>query len=144
MEIREEKVLDKKEIPAMNLGLSLIILILVNLCLLTFSVLSLENAVADLRLSKKAAEHTIKYYEAANRIQQKLKAVGEEETGTVLVPGEILSLEEPLDNGQRLVVDIRRKRKEDLRPYRIIRWQLRPSEEWEADRSLNVYIGQKH
>ena len=55
--------MDKKEIPMVNPGLALMILIMMNLCLLTFSVLSLENAVADRRMSAKAAEHTTKYYE---------------------------------------------------------------------------------
>lgn len=136
--------MDKKEIPMVNPGLALMILIMMNLCLLTFSVLSLENAVADRRMSAKAAEHTTKYYEAANRIQQKLKAVAEGETETVLAPGEILSLEEPLQNGQKLVAEVKRNEKDNPQPYEKIKWQLQSSEEWEADRSLDVYTGQEH
>lgn len=63
----------KKGIPVMNIGISLIILVFISLCLLTFSVLSLENAVADYRLSKKAAEHTADYYEAVNQINGSLR-----------------------------------------------------------------------
>lgn len=136
--------MEKKEIPMVNPGLALMILIMMNLCLLTFSVLSLENAVADRRMSAKAAEHTTKYYEAANRIQQKLKAVAEGETETVLAPGEILSLEEPLQNGQKLVAEVKRNEKDNPQPYEKIKWQLQSSEEWEADRSLDVYTGQEH
>ena len=39
----------KKGIPVMNVGIYLLILIFMTLALLTFSVLSLENAVADRR-----------------------------------------------------------------------------------------------
>lgn len=59
----------KKGIPVMNVGISLIILVFISLCLLTFSVLSLENAVADRRLSQRAASHTKDYYEAVNQVQ---------------------------------------------------------------------------
>ena len=43
--------MNKKNIPVVNVGISLLILIFMTLSLLTFSVLSLENAVADRRLS---------------------------------------------------------------------------------------------
>ena len=36
----------KREIPVMNVGISLIILIFMNICLAAFAVLSLENAVS--------------------------------------------------------------------------------------------------
>lgn len=48
----------KKGMPVMNVGISLLILVFMTLALLTFSVLALENAVADKRLSQKAADHT--------------------------------------------------------------------------------------
>ena len=48
----------KREIPVMNVGISLIILIFMNICLAAFAVLSLENAVSDYSLSKKTATHT--------------------------------------------------------------------------------------
>ena len=54
----------KKGMPVMNVGISLLILVFMTLALLTFSVLALENAVADKRLSQKAADHTTAYYAA--------------------------------------------------------------------------------
>ena len=47
--------MNKKNIPVVNVGISLLILIFMTLSLLAFSVLSLENAVADRRLSRKMA-----------------------------------------------------------------------------------------
>ena len=47
-------------------GISLILLIFLSLCLITFSLLSLSEASADERLSKKAADRTSQYYAAVS------------------------------------------------------------------------------
>ena len=44
--------MNKKNIPVVNVGISLLILIFMTLSLLTFSVLSLENAVADRQIGR--------------------------------------------------------------------------------------------
>lgn len=62
----------KREIPVMNVGISLIILIFMNICLAAFAVLSLQNALSDYSLSKKTAEHTTQYYKAVNKVQEQL------------------------------------------------------------------------
>lgn len=48
-------------------GITTIVLIFTLLCLLTFSVLSLVSARANMRLSKKSADRTTAYYQAENR-----------------------------------------------------------------------------
>ena len=48
-------------------GTTSIVLIFVMLSLLTFSVLSLVSAQANLRLSRKSADRTTAYYEAENQ-----------------------------------------------------------------------------
>ena len=68
----------KREIPVMNVGISLIILIFMNICLTAFAVLSLENAVSDYSLSKKTAKHTTQYYEAVNYVQEQLAKKNQE------------------------------------------------------------------
>ena len=68
----------KREIPVMNVGISLIILIFMNICLAAFAVLSLENAVSDYSLSKKTATHTKQYYEAVNKVQEQLAKKNQE------------------------------------------------------------------
>ena len=68
----------KREIPVMNVGISLIILIFMNICLAAFAVLSLENAVSDYSLSKKTAKHTTQYYEAVNNVQELLAKENQE------------------------------------------------------------------
>lgn len=68
----------KREIPVMNVGISLIILIFMNICLAAFAVLSLENAVSDYSLSKKTATHTTQYYNAVNKVQEQLAEKNQE------------------------------------------------------------------
>ncbi len=68
----------KREIPVMNVGISLIVLIFMNICLAAFAVLSLENAVSDYSLSKKTATHTTQYYEAVNKVQEQLAKKNQE------------------------------------------------------------------
>ena len=50
-----------------SIGITSFVLIFVMLCLLTFSVLSLATARADLRLSQRSADRTSAYYDAENR-----------------------------------------------------------------------------
>ena len=52
---------------AASVGITSFVLIFVMLCLLTFSVLSLATARADLRLSRRSADRTSAYYDAENR-----------------------------------------------------------------------------
>ena len=52
---------------APGIGITSIVLIFVMLCLLTFSVLSLTTARADLRLARRSADRTTAYYDAENR-----------------------------------------------------------------------------
>lgn len=47
-------------------GVSLLLLIFLSLCLITFSLLSLSGAAADEKLSRKAADRTTEYYNAAS------------------------------------------------------------------------------
>lgn len=174
----------KRGIPVMNVGISLLILIFITLSLLTFSVLSLENAVADRRMSEKAAEHTSDYYAAVGRVQERLAEYMETARENGPAAGEQVTFEEEVSAGQRLVVTIRLTGEEDTdgapdgenetEPaapdedddaaaapdgeneteaaapngdkdvsaalgYEVTQWQLQSDEEWEPDRSLDVY-----
>ena len=50
-----------------SVGITSLALIFVMLCLLTFSVLSLVSARADMRLSQRSARRTTAYYDAENQ-----------------------------------------------------------------------------
>lgn len=66
---------EQKKKPIIGIGTTSIVLIFVMLCMLTFSVLSLATAQADLRLSRKSAKRTTAYYDAENRANDILLSV---------------------------------------------------------------------
>lgn len=133
----------KKGIPVMNVGISLLILIFMTLALLTFSVLSLENAVADRRLSQKAADHTTAYYDAANRIQEQIADRMQEAQEQNLAADTQFSFQEEVSDGQILVASVVVTGDGEERDFDVVQWQLQSSEDWEADRSLDVYQGEQ-
>lgn len=132
----------KKGMPVMNVGISLLILVFMTLALLTFSVLALENAVADKRLSQKAADHTTAYYSAADRIQEQIADRMQEAEEQDLAAGTQFSFEEEVADGQMLTVSVVLTEVDGEKGFDVTRWQLRSSDEWEADRSLDVYQGE--
>ena len=142
--------MNKKNIPVVNVGISLLILIFMTLSLLTFSVLSLENAVADRRLSRKMAEHTSSYYAAVSRVQEQLAEQMRTAADGGLSAGTQFSFAQEVSDGQQLVVTVRltddrtggeNADTEETPAYTVTQWQLMSTEDWEADRSLNVYQG---
>lgn len=56
-------------------GLSLLVLIFLSLCLITFSLLSLSESSADEKLSQKAADRTMTYYAASNTANEWLEKI---------------------------------------------------------------------
>lgn len=56
-------------------GLSLLLLIFLSLCLVTFSLLSVSEASADLKLTQKSAQHTSDYYAAVSSANVTLKSI---------------------------------------------------------------------
>ncbi|MDO5145569.1 MAG: hypothetical protein Q4D60_01055 [Eubacteriales bacterium] len=135
--------MNRREIPAVNMGVSLIILIFITLCLVTFSVLSLENAVADRRLSEKAAEHTTAYYKASNRVYDRLKVMQEalDRGEDTCVEGERRLLEEMVEEKQKLMVTVTMRGTQVRPSYEITDWRVQALESWEADNSMDVYTG---
>ena len=131
------------------------------LCLLTFSVLSLVTARADLRLSQKNAEHTSAYYDAENRANdvllsviscieeykdspdasvfyQKLRERLDGQNGILFTGADSLEYEVLLDKEQLLSVslEISYETYDDGSHYRILAWNTVSTHEWESDRSL--------
>lgn len=65
----------------LNIGTSSILIIIVILCLVCFSALSITSANADYRLSKRLADRTTAYYNACNQAQLYLCELSEELSG---------------------------------------------------------------
>lgn len=62
----------------LNIGTSSILIIIVILCLVCFSGLSITSANADYRLSKRLADRTTAYYDACNQAQGSLCMISAE------------------------------------------------------------------
>ena len=137
----------KREVPVMNVGISLIILIFMNICFAAFAVLSLENALSDYSLSKKTAEHTTQYYKAVNKIQEQLAEKNQElvnrdksrhKNGQTLAKKQ-LKLTEEVSKRQQLSVVLQLDETGQYPQYYIKKWKLCSSDDWQADDSLDVY-----
>lgn len=151
----------KKQSSFSSIGITSLVLIFVMLCLLTFSVLSLVTARADLRLSQKNAERTSAYYDAENRANdvllsviscieeykdspdasvfyQKLRERLDGQNGILFTGADSLKYEVLLDKEQLLSVslEISYETYDDGSHYRILAWNTVSTHEWESDGSL--------
>lgn len=151
----------KKQSSFSSIGITSLVLIFVMLCLLTFSVLSLVTARADLRLSQKNAERTSAYYDAENRANdillsviscieeykdspdasvfyQKLRERLDGQNGILFTGADSLEYEVLLDKEQLLSVslEISYETYDDGSHYRILAWNTVSTHEWESDSSL--------
>lgn len=59
----------KKSAPLVNIGSSLLLVIFLILCLVTFATLSLSSAQSDYNFSKKLADRKSDYYRASNQAE---------------------------------------------------------------------------
>lgn len=138
--------MDKKRPPRaiISTGTTSIVLIFVMLSLLTFSVLSLVSAQANLRLSRKSAERTTDYYEAenhANAILTELLTTDDPEalaaaSNVTFTDDGRASYQVPLGEDQVLAVEVTLPA--DGQPCRIERWQAVSNYDWNADEPLNL------
>lgn len=114
--------------PGFQIGTSLLLLVLMALCLLVFSALSLSSAIRDYEYSKKLAMKTKAYYEADSKANQELKNLIENNVqGTH-------SFEIPMNDTRSLSVSL--VIEDDS--YHIIKWKEVSSETWENDDKLPV------
>lgn len=146
-----------------NIGITSIVLIFVMLCLLTFSVLSLVSARADLGLSQKSARRTTAYYESSNSAVEILREITacidsqrgqnnetlyfqnimdqlDGEDGISFSDQQHLSYSVPLDEEQMLAVSLTLSFTpfEDGNYYRIDTWKTVSTHNWDPDNDLPV------
>lgn len=153
----------KKNSPknsVISTGTVSVVLIFVLLCMLTFSVLSLVSAQANLRLSKKSADRTTAYYAAENEANDLLIRIEEAavrvlsgrsvssggalaaalvqelgEGADVTAREDQLSYQVPLGEEQELsvVLTMFLMPDENGRHYRVDKWQAVSIHEWDGD-----------
>lgn len=66
---------DNKQAPFVNIGSSLLLVIFLILCLVTFATLSLSSARSDYSFSERAAERRTQYYQACNTAEDVLAQI---------------------------------------------------------------------
>lgn len=114
--------------PGFQIGTSLLLVVLMALCLLVFSALSLSSAIRDYEYSKKLAVKTKEYYEANSKANQELKNLIDNNAQG------IHSFEIPMNDTRSLSVSL--VIEDDS--YHIIKWKEVSSETWENDDKLPV------
>lgn len=128
----------KKKMSFTTVGGSSILTIFAVLCFIVFALLSLSTAKADSILANKSLDAVTKYYDAdtkAEEILAKIRA-GECPDG-VEKDGYQYRYSCPVDDKQELQVEVVVYNGY----YRILKWQKRYADKWEADTSINVWGG---
>ena len=129
----------REALPAVG-GSSLLVIFAV-LCLTIFALLGLSTVQADRRMAEASRNAVQRYYEAdteAERVlaslrQGKIPMEGVEKNKN----GDIYSYQCQVSDVQAIEVEV--EITEDS--YRILRWQLVSTTEWESDDSLDVWTG---
>lgn len=137
---------------SMPVGTSSILLIFMTLCLVCFATLSLANANADYRLSKKLADHTSAYYHAAAeaeafvassdaKLHQAYLQSKNSSSYFDLAGGSTLSSDFQISDVQSLhvVLDVIYPNQKNTALYHISNWQIVTDDSGlNYDNSLNV------
>lgn len=160
----------KHNLPVFTAGIPSLLLIFLILCLSVFSVLSLSSAVADKKLSRKSADHTLEYYEASNKANDSLATIDEilvESRETAHNPKDYyeqvenkitsmsdfvfsntgdtatISWDTSINDSQVLSVQISLPypEQEGNSFYNIEQWQVINKDNWTPDQSQHVYRG---
>ncbi|MBQ9979722.1 MAG: hypothetical protein IJP23_01495 [Oscillospiraceae bacterium] len=128
-----------KRRPAIVGGSSILVIFAV-LCLTVFALLSVSTAKAGEAISSGAADAVEGYYAAdcaAEEILARLRS-GEEPENVKNEGGGVYSYTCTVSKTQELAVKVAL----DGGNYKILRWQLIPSGQWQADDSLPVWSGE--
>ena len=144
----------KRSRSIISTGTVTIVLIFVMLCMVTFAVLSLASAQADLRLSQKNADRSEAYYDAENRASDILFLISDrmvESKGQADESSWYSFMRSSLEGDSGItftddshlnysVVSLRLSYDGAGRPghYEILAWQIVSTHDWEADEPLPV------
>ena len=129
--------MSKREAPPAVGGSSLLVIFAV-LCLTIFALLSLSTVQADRRMAEASYQAVQGYYEAdteAELILANLRSGNLPDN--VTKKDNLYSYTCQVSENQALEVEVQIT--EDS--YRVLRWQLVSTTEWEADESLDVWNG---
>lgn len=141
--------MSKKREFRVNVGTSSILLIFIILCLVAFATLSIVSANADYKLSRKVADRTSAYYEAANQAEKYIASIdktlqsvyssAESEEAYFSTVGHTKSYLIPISDlqGLSITLDILYPTEEEEPFYHITSWQVITTGELEYEQSYN-------
>lgn len=118
----------------LNIGASSILVVFILLCLVTFSVLSLVSANADLKLSKRVAEHTREYYDATSEAEEILAAKALETRNM----DEMADYTVRVNDNQNIHVIARLPATGSGDSINIMSWMLENTTIWEANNDVDL------
>lgn len=154
---------NRRQAPFVNIGSSLLLVIFLVLCLVTFATLSLSSARSDESFSRRMADRKTEYYEAAGQAEDLLAQIDQHLEQTASKGGAnrwkaldftgispkihydsssaAVSYQVPINDKQALDVVLALNTGEDTVQsgyYRIEKWQTVNTEKWESDDTLNL------
>lgn len=142
----------KRQTPFVNMGSSLLLVVFLLLCLVTFATLAFSSARSDESFSQRIAERKTEYYEAANRAEELLNQIDQILITAEEVPDfteinsmdtdiyydtekETLSYQVPINEKQALDVVLALNTEDG---YRIEKWQTVNIQKWESNDTLQL------
>ena len=133
-----------------SIGTSSVLVILIVLCLVSFSTLSIISANADYKLSEKLYNRTLAYYEACNRAEETLDQIdtmlhtifeeGISRADYFEKVGTNISFVVPISDIQSLQIEltILYPKKDNQTYYEIKSWQVITTGELDYDETLTL------
>lgn len=130
----------REALPAVG-GSSLLVIFAV-LCLTIFALLGLSTVQADSRMAEASYNAVKKYYEADTEAEHILASLRQGKIPTEDIEknkkeGDIYSYQCQISDVQAIEVEVQITGDS----YRVLRWQLVSTTEWESDESLDVWSG---
>lgn len=131
----------KKNSAPPAVGGSSLLVIFAVLCLTIFALLGLSTVQAEGRLCENSAEAIKAYYEADSEAEQMLAKLrqGDVPEG-VKKEGNVYLYECEISDVQKLVVEIQVEQKE----YKVLRWQMVSTTQWQEDDGLQLWDGSSY
>lgn len=146
---------NKRQAPFVNVGSSLLLVVFLLMCLITFATLSFSSARSDESFSQRIADRKTEYYTASNKAERLLSqidqlldnadpedldfaAINPIDADIVYDPdAATLSYQVAINDKQALDVVLALEEDKDSH-YRIEKWQTVTTRKWESDDKLRL------
>ncbi len=108
----------KKKNGGMGIGTSMVLVVFVLFCLITFAALSYVTSRADYNKSVAASQSVKDYYDACSRMEKRIVEI---DTSSLYGPGATFDYVEPIDDNRSLYVTLVYTG-DEKNPFKISKW----------------------